>query len=127
LAPADLRKEGPAYDLPIALGALVASEQIQPEWLEGSLSIGALSLDGSLRHVRGMLPMAALARAHGFQRLFVPEVDAPEAALIPELEVIAVQSLTKLVNHLSGVVPIPPYERQPLPDLLDSPNGGFEE
>lgn len=127
LAPADLRKEGPAYDLPIALGALVASEQIQPEWLEGSLAIGELSLDGSLRHVRGMLPMAALARAHGFQRLFVPEVDAPEAALIPELEVIPVQSLTKLVNHLSGVVPIPPYERQPMPTLLGSPGGGFEE
>ena len=63
LAPADLRKEGPAYDLPIALGTLAASEQIQAEWLQGALAVGELSLDGSLRHVRGMLPMAALARA----------------------------------------------------------------
>ncbi|MGH2620749.1 MAG: YifB family Mg chelatase-like AAA ATPase [Anaerolineales bacterium] len=127
LAPADLRKEGPAYDLPIALGTLAASEQIRPESLEGALAVGELSLDGSLRHVRGMLPMAALARAKGFARIFVPEVDAAEAGLIPEIEIIPVGSLTKLVNHLSGVVPIPAYERRPLPDLLDSPNGGFEE
>src|SRR3970040_1352537 len=87
LAPADLRKEGPAYDLPIALGTLAASEQIRPESLEGALAVGELSLDGSLRHVRGMLPMAALARAQGFGRIFVPEVDAPEAALIPDIEI----------------------------------------
>ena len=127
LAPADLRKEGPAYDWPIALGALAASEQIQAESLQGPLAVGELSLDGSLRQVRGMLPMAALARAKGFKRIFVPEVDAPEAGLIPGIEIIPVGSLTKLVNHLSGVVPIPAYERRPLPDLLDSPNGGFEE
>lgn len=110
LAPAALRKEGPAYDLPIALGALAASEQILSDWLEGSLAVGELSLDGSVRHVRGVLPMAALAREQGFTKLFVPAVDAAEAALIPEMEVIPVESLTTLVNHLSGVVPINPYE-----------------
>jgi magnesium chelatase family protein len=110
LAPAALRKEGPAYDLPIALGALAASEQILSDWLEGSLAVGELSLDGSVRHVRGVLPMAALAREQGFTKLFVPAVDAAEAALIPEMEVIPVESLTTLVNHLSGVVPIKPYE-----------------
>lgn len=111
LAPAALRKEGPAYDLPIALGALAASEQIHPEWLDGTLAVGELSLDGSLRHVRGVLPMAALAREAGFHRIVLPAADAAEAALIPEIEVIPVETLTALVNHLSGVVPIQPYKR----------------
>jgi len=107
LAPASLRKEGPAYDLPIALGALAASGQIRPEWLEKTLALGELSLDGSVRHVRGVLPMAALARKECFDRVLVPVEDAREAALVPGLEVIPVPSLTALVNHLSGVVPIP--------------------
>jgi magnesium chelatase family protein len=102
LAPAAVRKEGPAYDLPIALGVLVASEQIPPEALEGSLVIGELSLDGSVRHVRGVLPMAAVAREQGFKRVFVPEVDAAEAALIPDLEVIPAASLSELYAHLNG-------------------------
>ena len=68
LAPADLRKAGPAYDLPIAVGVLAASEQVWPD-LQGAVFIGELSLDGSVRHVRGVLPMAALARQEGFQRI----------------------------------------------------------
>jgi len=116
LAPAALRKEGPAYDLPIALGVIAATEQILPEWLEGALVVGELSLDGSVRHVRGVLPMAALARQEGIYRLMVPAVNAAEAALIPDVEVIPVESLTVLVNHLSGVVPIPPFEQ---PEILE--------
>jgi magnesium chelatase family protein len=112
LAPAALRKEGPAYDLPIALGVLIASMQIIPEWLEGALAVGELSLDGSLRHVRGILPMAALAKEEGFERVLVPQSDASEAALIPDLEVIPVESLTTLINHFSGVVPIQPHQQQ---------------
>src|SRR3990172_3878727 len=127
LAPAEVRKEGPAYALPIALGALAASDQVQPEWLEGSIAVGELSLDGSLRHVRGVLPMAALARAQGFHRLFVPAVDAPEAGLIPELEVYPVETLTQLVNHLSGVVPLQPYRRRPLELGQAQSAEGFEE
>ena len=80
LAPAALRKEGPAYDLPIALGVLAASEQIHPDWLEDTMAVGELSLDGSLRHVRGVLPMAALAREGGFSRIVLPAADAAEAA-----------------------------------------------
>lgn len=83
LAPASVRKAGPVYDLPIALGILAASEQVPAEALEGALVLGELSLDGSVRHVRGVLPMAALAREEGFERLFVPAEDAGEAALIP--------------------------------------------
>jgi magnesium chelatase family protein len=115
LAPAAIRKEGPAYDLPIALGALAASGQLKPEWLEGALVVGELSLDGSVRHVRGVLPMAALARGQGFRRLFVPKEDGAEAALLPDLEVIPVPTLTELVNHLSGIVPVAAYDRRDLP------------
>lgn len=104
LAPASVRKEGPAYDLPIALGVLAATRQLPPEVLEESLVIGELSLDGTVRHVRGMLPMAATARAQNFKRVFVPAIDAAEAALIPEIEVIPVTSLTELVMHLRGQI-----------------------
>lgn len=93
LAPASVRKEGPAYDLPIALGVLMASEQIPLEALDGALVVGELSLDGNVRHVRGVLPMAATARQQGFRRLFAPHTDAAEAALLPDLEVYAVATL----------------------------------
>lgn len=102
LAPAAVRKEGPAYDLPIALGILIASGQLPQESVEGAFVVGELSLDGSVRHVRGVLPMAALARAQGYRSIYVPEIDAAEAALIPDLEVIPVPSLADLVAHLSG-------------------------
>ncbi|MBN1372455.1 MAG: ATP-binding protein, partial [Anaerolineaceae bacterium] len=107
LAPASVRKEGPSYDLPIALGVLVMHEQVMPESVEGALVAGELSLDGSVRHTRGVLPMAALAREQGFKRIFVPEGDAPEAALIPGLEVIPVPSLQALYEHLSGGTALP--------------------
>jgi len=108
LAPADLRKEGPAYDLPIAVGVLAASQQIWPDKLNGSLFIGELSLDGTTRHTKGILPMTALARAQGFARVFVPAVDAAEAALLPDVEVLPVASLSDLVGHLSGIRPLTP-------------------
>ena len=117
LAPAAVRKEGPAYDLPIALGVLITNAQLPQENLENTLVIGELSLDGSVRHVRGVLPMAALARQQGIQRLFVPHVDAAEAALIPELEVIPVASLAELFAHLEGVAPIAPERPARLEDL----------
>ncbi len=107
LAPAAVRKEGPAYDLPIALGVLIASGQIPPDCLDGSLVVGELSLDGSVRHVRGVLPMAALSQQQGFKRIFTPQADAAEAALIPGLEVYPVNSLTALLAHLAGAIPIP--------------------
>jgi magnesium chelatase family protein len=92
LAPASVCKEGPAYDLPIALGVIILAGFLPQEAIEGTLVLGKLSLDGIVRHTRGVLPMAAAARANGFKRMFVPEVDASEAALIPDLEVIPVRS-----------------------------------
>ena len=102
LAPAAVRKEGPAYDLPIALGVMVLAGFLPQECIENTIVVGELSLDGLVRHARGVLPMAATARANGFKRMFVPEVDAPEAALIPDLEIIPVKSLADLYQHLSG-------------------------
>jgi magnesium chelatase family protein len=109
LAPADLRKEGPAYDLPIAVGLLLASEQVSADLSDAGL-VGELSLDGDVRSVTGMLPMAVAAQERGLSTLYVPQANAAEAALVQGLEVIPVASLTSLTGHLHGYTPIPPYE-----------------
>ncbi len=109
LAPADLRKEGPAYELPVAIGVLIASEQLFPID-EQVMIIGELSLDGSVRHVKGVLPMAAKAAEDGITTLYVPQEDAAEAALIEDLTVYPVATLGRLVSHLMCISPIAPYE-----------------
>jgi len=109
LAPADLRKEGPAYDLPIAVGLLLATEQIIGD-VSDSLFVGELSLDGSVRHVSGILPIASLVKEQGFQKVYVPQEDASEAALIEGIEVIPVDNLLSLVNHLNNMIPISPCQ-----------------
>ena len=124
LAPASVRKEGPAYDLPIALGVLITSGELSAVTVEGALIVGELSLDGRVRHARGVLPMAATARAQGFSRIFVPQEDAVEAALIPELEVYPVDTLSGLYAHLCEIEPIAPQaavsvEDAPLPATTD--------
>src|SRR5512134_3506441 len=110
LAPAAVRKEGPAYDLPIALGVILLAGFLPHDVVDNTLVLGELSLDGVVRHTRGILPMAATARANGFQRMFVTEVDAPEAALIPNLKVYPVRTLADLYKHLSGQKLIQPYQ-----------------
>jgi len=95
--------------LPIVLGVIVLSGRLPHEVVEGTLVVGELSLDGVVRHTRGILPMAATARANGFKRMFVPEVDASEAALIPNLDVCPVRTLADLYDHLSGRRLIEPY------------------
>lgn len=109
LAPADLRKEGPAYDLPIAVGILVATSQAPGE-LDDALILGELSLDGSVRHVNGVLPMASMAQQRGYRRLFVPTSDAPEAALVEGINVYPIDSLAALVQHLNETKTIARYE-----------------
>jgi len=108
LAPADLRKEGPSYDLPIAVGILVASGQV-PASQDGAVFLGELSLDGKLRHTTGVLPMVALARDRGLSTVFVPAEDAGEAALVEGVEVVPVASLGSLASHLQAVQPIAPF------------------
>jgi len=94
LAPALVRKEGPSYDLPIAPGVLIYSGMLPGGIADEMMVVGELSLDGTVRHARGVLPMAATARQAGFKRIVVPQVDAAEAALIPDLEVLPVTSLS---------------------------------
>jgi magnesium chelatase family protein len=127
LAPAAVRKEGPSYDLPIAIGVLIATEQIAPEVFNDSLIIGELSLDGKVRHVSGILPMAALARQEGFQRVIVPQDDAREAALIPGLEVLPVPSLEALFAHATGGAPLPGQPAIQVDDLTPTVQTDFQE
>ncbi|HEU0165275.1 MAG TPA: YifB family Mg chelatase-like AAA ATPase, partial [Thermomicrobiales bacterium] len=107
LAPADLKKAGPTYDLPIALGILLSSGQVFGD-LGDALVVGELSLDGILRHTPGIISMVSLAAEKGLRRAFVPATDAKEAALIAGVEVYGVRTLTDLVNHLTGEVPMTP-------------------
>jgi len=111
LAPAALRKEGPSYDLPIAMGILLSSEQVTADASQ-MFFLGELSLDGTLRRTRGILPMAALAKDLGISTVFVPACDAKEASLLDGLQIIPVGSLAQLVSHLRGEMPIAPYVPQ---------------
>ena len=105
LAPADLRKEGSQYDLPIAIAILVATEQIQSELIDGSMFIGELSLNGTLRPVKGVLPLVALARDKGLKRVFMPLENCAEGAVVEGIECIGVGSLLELCEILSGRMP----------------------
>jgi magnesium chelatase family protein len=109
LAPADIRKAGPAYDLPIAIGLLLASERIFGD-VSQAIIMGELSLDGGVRHVSGVLPMANLARQESFTTLFVPAEDAAEASLLGGLTVYPIENLLQLVDHLTGHKKLTPYE-----------------
>ena len=110
LAPASVRKEGPYFDLPIALGVILLGGYLDASALDSTLVIGELSLDGTVRHARGVLPMAATARAQGYRRIIVPYMDAAEAALIPDLEVTPVTTLAALYDHLMGSHPIQAFK-----------------
>jgi magnesium chelatase family protein len=108
LAPADLKKVGPAYDLPIAVGILLSSEQVSAD-ISDTMFLGELSLDGSLRHTNGILPLVALAKDEGIPNVIVPETDAKEASLIEGINIIPVASLAQLVSHLRGETVIPAF------------------
>ncbi|MBI2436572.1 MAG: YifB family Mg chelatase-like AAA ATPase [Candidatus Magasanikbacteria bacterium] len=106
LAPADVRKEGSAYDLPIAMGMYVAIEELENLDLRNALFVGELALDGSLRHTTGILPLAIFAVKHGYTRLFVPALNAKEASIIPDMRVYPVSTFQELIHHLTGVLEI---------------------
>lgn len=112
LSPADLPKHSTSYDLAIAVGVLAATDQIPLTALEGALFIGELSLDGRVRHVKGTMPMAYAARQHGYDTIYVAAEDAAQAALVEDMTVIPVESLGQLVEHLYGLAPIPPFQRE---------------
>jgi len=101
MAPADLKKEGSAYDLPLALGILAASEQIISPDLEKYVIMGELSLDGGIKPIKGVLPIAIEARKQGFKGFILPRHNAREAAVVNNLDVIGVDKLSQAVDFLT--------------------------
>ncbi len=117
LAPADLKKAGPAYDLPIAVGILLSSQQVYAD-VSKTVFLGELSLEGTLRHTHGILPMVALAQEKGLSTVFVPAEDAPEASLVKRARVLPTVSLPQLISHLQRETPIAEYQPEPNQTLL---------
>ncbi|WOC39459.1 YifB family Mg chelatase-like AAA ATPase [Polaribacter sp. HL-MS24] len=108
MAPADIRKEGAAYDLTLAIGILAASGQIQSKNIDQYLIMGELSLDGSLQPIKGVLPMAIKAREEGFHYFIVPHENAKEAAIVDNLEVLGAHNMIEVINHFNGDEKIKP-------------------
>ena len=108
LAPADTKKEGPAFDLPLALGALAATGQMLSDRLKDYAAVGELALDGAVRSVKGALSMAMTVRAEKLRGLIVPAANAREAAVVSGLEVVPVRALAQAVGFLTGELPIEP-------------------
>ncbi|MDZ4763468.1 MAG: YifB family Mg chelatase-like AAA ATPase [Chloroflexota bacterium] len=123
LSPADMPKHSSGYDLAIAVGALAATDQIPLAGLDDAMFVGELSLDGSLRHVSGVLAMAWAAREHGLKRIYVAPEDAPQAALIDGIDVYPVPTLGHLVEHLYNLNPIPEFDRATLTFDTTPPQG----
>ena len=126
LAPADVKKEGPSFDLPIALGMLAASEQIETDQLDHFIAVGELALTGAVRSCKGVLPIAIRARAEGKSGVLVPAENAAEAAVVEGLNVIPVQNLREAAQFLEGEIRITPTKvditkifDQPLDDDVD--------
>jgi len=120
LAPADLKKAGPSYDLPIAVGVLLSSEQICADFSQ-TILLGELALDGILRHTNGVLPMVALAHDEGIATIIVPEVDAREASLIDGVKIIPITSLSQLVSYFRGEIPAPEYKADEIQECPPPP------
>ncbi|MGC9049045.1 MAG: YifB family Mg chelatase-like AAA ATPase [Patescibacteria group bacterium] len=113
LAPADIKKEGPVYDLAIALGTLAADDQLPLEILnQKAFYLGELALDGSLRHTRGILPMVIFAQQSGVKEIYLPEENLAEAKLVSNLKIYPLQSIKQLIGHLTGAKVIEPIVSQ---------------
>ncbi|MFM8293625.1 MAG: YifB family Mg chelatase-like AAA ATPase, partial [Microcystaceae cyanobacterium] len=129
LTPADLRKEGPSFDLPIGIGILAASEQVDPQLLGDFVFVGEMSLDGSLRPVAGVLPIAATAKRLGLKGIVVPLANAQEAAIVQGLAVYGFTHIRNVAEFLGNPISYEPVQRDAqrdfqqtsvlLPDLKD--------
>lgn len=108
MAPADVKKEGSAYDLTLAMGILAASEQIKTENIDQYIIMGELSLDGNLKPVKGVLPIAIEARKKGFKGIILPEANAEEAAIVDELDVLGVETIKEVIDFFNGKIEIIP-------------------
>lgn len=130
MAPADIRKEGSAYDLPIAIGILSASEQCEMPDLDQYVVMGELSLDGGLQPIKGALPIAIQARREGFKGFILPAENAREAAIVNDLDVYGVENINQVVDFLSGgreLQPVVVNTREEFRQHLDNPAFDFSE
>jgi magnesium chelatase family protein len=110
LSPADIRKSGSAFDLPIAIGILAATEQVKQDQLAKYIIMGELSLDGSILPIKGALPIAIQACKEGFEGLFVPLQNAREAGMVNNLNVYGISHITELIDFLNGVKELKPVD-----------------
>lgn len=132
LAPADIKKEGPSYDLPIAVGVMLASGQLNPPAgglsLNDSIFAGEMALDGKIRYISGILPIAIFAAKAGFKKLYIPSVNALEASLISGIEIIPVNNFSELISHLTGKKIIKPFkaDKDKLINFRKKPNIDYD-
>ena len=119
MAPADIKKEGSSYDLPLAMGMLAGNGQINSDKLENYIIMGELSLDGSILPIKGALPIAIMAKEEGFKGFILPEANAKEAAVVKDLEVIGVSKITEVVDFLEGNLELTPTTLNLEEEILD--------
>ncbi|MFL9835893.1 YifB family Mg chelatase-like AAA ATPase [Flavobacterium sp. ST-75] len=130
MAPADLRKEGSAYDLTLAVGILAASGQIPPEEVDKYIIMGELSLDGSLQPIKGVLPIAIKAKEEGFKGFFLPKQNVKEAAIVSGLDVYGIENVTEIIDFFSGKGSLQPTvinTREEFYKTLDFPEFDFAD
>ena len=130
MAPADLRKEGSAYDLTLAIGILIASSQINGDEIERYIIMGELSLDGSLQPIRGALPIAIKAKEEGFKGFFLPIQNVKEAAIVSDLDVYGVENIQEVIDFFEGKGTVQPTTidtRAEFYQTLDFPEFDFSD
>lgn len=130
MAPADLRKEGSAYDLTLAVGILIASGQIQPDDADKYIIMGELSLDGSLQPIRGALPIAIKAKEEGFKGFFLPKQNVKEAAIVSGLDVYGIENVQEIIDFFEGKATVEPTifdTREEFYKTLDFPEFDFSD
>lgn len=110
LAPADIRKKGPSFDLPIAIGILCRENDFSADYIENSLFVGELALDGKLRGVSAILPSVIFAKEQGIKYVFLPKENLEEASLIPDVRLVGIETLSEAVDILLGNKKLPKYE-----------------
>jgi len=120
MAPADLRKEGSAYDLTIAAGILAASDQIKSKGISDYMIMGELSLDGGLQRIKGVLPIAIAAREAGYKGFFLPKENAREAAIVDDLDVYGIDNIKELIDFFNGDVKLEPTKVNTREEFLNS-------
>ena len=122
LAPADIRKEGSSYDLPIAMGILASTGQVSATELDKVLFMGELALDGALRPIKGALPIAIQARKEGFKSFILPKENAREAAIVNGIAVYGIENLREAIDFMNGDVEMKPVEYDTREVFADTSN-----